>query len=256
MTIGQKIPQAIPVAQAQVSDGITAVNNRDNRIESAAFGFVDVSIDGTTETLTSAAFWEGSYLKLIAGSPAPSGAVTLNVPAEERGLFTVLNSCGQSVTVQVSGQSATPPTVANGDVATFVSDGINVRTAAGASGSAPSQPYDYPVAVSDETTELTAGTAKVKFRWPRGFTLSSVRASLNTASDSGGLVQVDVNQGGVSIFSTPLTIDALEKTSTTAATAAVLSTTAMTDDAEVSIDIDDAGAGAAGLKLYFIGTLS
>lgn len=255
MTIEQKIPQAVPVAQGQVTDGTTAINNRDNRVESAAFGFVDVGIDSNTETLLSAAFWEGSFLKLMPGSPGPSGAVTLNVPAEERGPLVVYNNSGQTVTVQISGQSATPPTVANGDTAIFVSDGTNVRSAIGASGSAPTALFYYPVAVSDETTELTAGTNKVRFRWPVGFTLSSVRGSLSAASESGGSIAVDVNQGGVSIFSTVLTIDAIEKTSTTAATAAVLSTTAMTDDAEVSIDIDSAGIGASGLKLVFIGAL-
>lgn len=255
MTIEKKIPQAVAIAQGQVTDGIPAINNRNDRIESAAFGFVDVMIDGTTVNLTSAQFWEGQHLRIGVGSPAPGGAVTINVPAEQRGLFTVLNECGQTITVQVSGQMATPPTVANGDMACFQSDGTNVRTAAGASGSAPAAPFHYPVAVSDETTELTSGTGKVKFRWPAGFTLSSVRASLNAASDSGGIVQVDVKQNGVSIFSTELTIDALEKTSTTAAVAAVLSTTSMVDDAEVSVDIVAAGSGAAGLKLAFIGVM-
>lgn len=255
MTIERKIPQAVPVAQGQVTDGIPAINNRNDRIESAAFGFVDVTIDGTSVDLTSAQFWEGSHLRIGVGSPAPGGPVTLNVPAEQRGLFTVLNQCGQTVTIRISGQAATPPTIANGDMGCFQSDGTDVRTAAGASGSAPPAPFQYPVAVSDETTELTAGAAKVKFRWGTGFTLSSVRASLNEASDSGGTVTVDVKQNGVSIFSTQLTIDALEKTSTTAAVAAVLSTTAMIDDAEVAVDIIDAGTGASGLKLVFLGVL-
>lgn len=114
-------------------------------------------------------------------------------------------------------------------------------------------PVNIGVAVSDETTALTTGTAKTTFRWPHAFTLTEVRASLSTTSSSGNPA-IDVNQGGASIFSTTLTIDATEKTSTTAATAAVLGTTAMTDDAEVTIDIDTAGTGAKGLKLWFIGT--
>lgn len=109
------------------------------------------------------------------------------------------------------------------------------------------------VAVSDETTAITTGTAKVTFRMPFAMTLTSVRASLSTASSSGAPA-VDINDGGVSIFSTTLTIDANEKTSTTAATAAVLSDTALADDAEITIDIDTAGTGAKGLKVYLIGT--
>jgi hypothetical protein len=112
--------------------------------------------------------------------------------------------------------------------------------------------FEMVVAVSDETTAITTGAAKVTFRMPRAVTLTKVRASLSTASSS-GLVTVDVNEGGVSIFSTTLTIDANEKTSESAATAAVLSDTAIADDAEITIDIDGAGTGAKGLKVTFLG---
>lgn len=108
------------------------------------------------------------------------------------------------------------------------------------------------VALGDETTIITAGTAKVTIRVPYGFTLTAVRASLTTASSS-GLVTVDINEGGVSILSTKLTIDAGENTSTTAATPAVISDSNLADDAEVTFDIDTAGTGAKGLKVYMIG---
>jgi hypothetical protein len=127
MTIEQKIPQSVPVATGQVSNGVTAINNRDNRIESAAFGFVAKTLAGTTGALTSAEIWEGSYF-LLGGTP--SGAFTLSVPAEERGPFTVLNVTGQAVTVQIIGQSVTAPIVAAGTLAQLVSDGVNVRRAA------------------------------------------------------------------------------------------------------------------------------
>lgn len=109
------------------------------------------------------------------------------------------------------------------------------------------------IACSDETTAITTGTAKVTFRMPYAFTLSSVRASLSTASSS-GTPTVDINEGGTTILSTKLTIDANELTSTTAATPAVISDTALADDAEMTIDIDTAGTGAKGLKVYLIGT--
>lgn len=109
------------------------------------------------------------------------------------------------------------------------------------------------VAITDEATALTTGTAKVTFRMPYAMTLTNVRANVNTASSS-GLVTVDVNEGGASIFSTTLTIDANEKTSTTAATTAVLSDTSLADDAEITVDIDSAGTGAKGLKIWLIGT--
>ncbi len=108
------------------------------------------------------------------------------------------------------------------------------------------------VTVSDETTAITTGTAKVTFRMPFAMTLTAVRASLSTASSS-GTPTVDINEGGSTILSTKLTIDASELTSTTAATAAVISDTSLADDAEITIDIDTAGTGAKGLKVALIG---
>lgn len=110
----------------------------------------------------------------------------------------------------------------------------------------------FCVAASDETTAITTGTAKITFRVPYAFTLTAVRASVNTVSSS-GLPAFDLNEGGVSIFSTTLTIDANEKTSTTAATPAVISDSTLADDAEMTVDIDTAGTGAKGAKLCLIG---
>ena len=109
------------------------------------------------------------------------------------------------------------------------------------------------IALSDETTSITTGTAKVTFRVPYAITLYQIpRASLATASTSGNPA-IDINKNGASIFSTTLTIDANEKTSVTAATPAVLSTTTFADDDEISMDVDTAGTGAKGLKvtLYY-----
>lgn len=108
------------------------------------------------------------------------------------------------------------------------------------------------VAISDETTAITTGTAKVTFRMPFAMTVTSVRASLSTASTSGNPT-FDINEGGTSILSTKLSIDANEKTSTTAATPPVISDSALADDAEITVDIDTAGTGAKGAKVYLIG---
>ena len=109
-------------------------------------------------------------------------------------------------------------------------------------------------AVSDETTALTAGTSAGVFRMPYGFTLTAVRASVTTAG-TGSVITVDINESATTILSTKLTIDATEKTSTTAATAAVISDSALADDSEITIDIDtvDSGGVGAGLKIYLIG---
>ena len=116
-------------------------------------------------------------------------------------------------------------------------------------------PDQIQLACSDETTALTAGTAKVTFRMPYAMTLTGVRASVTTAPTGSTLV-VDINEGGTSILSTKLSIDATEKTSTTAANAAVISDSALADDAEITIDIDQIGStiAGAGLKVTLIGT--
>jgi hypothetical protein len=128
--------------------------------------------------------------------------------------------------------------------------GANIKTFAQSS-----LPTEVQVAASDETTALTTGTAKVTFRMPYAMTVTAVRASLSTAQASGSIFTVDINEGGTTILSTKLTIDNTEKTSTTAATPAVVSDTALADDAEITIDIDQIGDGTAkGLKVTIIGT--
>ena len=111
------------------------------------------------------------------------------------------------------------------------------------------------IAASDETTALTTGTGKITFRMPYALTLTEVRASLTTAGGTSGTTTIDINESGTTILSTKLTIDNTEKTSTTAATAAVISDSALADDAEITIDIDAISGGAteAGLKIYLIG---
>jgi len=112
----------------------------------------------------------------------------------------------------------------------------------------------FVIACSDETSDLTTGE-KVVFRMPYAYTVEAVRASLTTSATGGTLLTVDINEGGTTILSTKLTIDASETTSTTAATPAVISDSALADDAEMSIDIDAIGSTntGKGLKVYIIG---
>ena len=112
------------------------------------------------------------------------------------------------------------------------------------------------VAVTDEVSSITTGDAKVTFRMPDDFTATEVWASLTTASSS-GTVTVDVEKNGASIFTTDLiTIDATDKTSQDATTPPNLTTTAFLKDDEITINIDGAGTGAKGLKVYFVGFYS
>ena len=116
-------------------------------------------------------------------------------------------------------------------------------------------PVEIGFALSDETTTLYAQTDALTFRMPHAMTLTEVRANLKTAPAGSSFI-LDINQNGSSILSTKLSIDDGEKTSTTAATPAVISTSALTDDAEITIDCDQAGSsfGGVGLKVWLIGT--
>ena len=112
------------------------------------------------------------------------------------------------------------------------------------------------IAVSDETTALATGTASGTFHMPYAFTLTGVKASVTTAP-VGSVVTVDINEAGATILTTKLTIDAGEKTSGTAATAAVIGGAgpSLADNALMTIDIDGVGSSTAGtgLKVYLIG---
>jgi hypothetical protein len=86
--------------------------------------------------------------------------------------------------------------------------------------------YDTIIAsCSDEETELTVDlvNAKTTFRAPYALNMNAgyVRISL-TNPPVGGTLEVDLTMNGTSVFLTPLTIDAGETTSVTAATPAVL----------------------------------
>lgn len=122
-------------------------------------------------------------------------------------------------------------------------------------GAVAGTPFELVIACSDETTALTTGTAKVTFRMPCAVTLSAVRASVTTAPTGSTLI-VDINKGGSTIMTTnKLSIDATETTSTTAATAAGITDSALADDALITIDIDQVGStiAGAGLKVTLIG---
>ncbi len=111
--------------------------------------------------------------------------------------------------------------------------------------------YVLGLACSDETSLLTTGTAKITFRMPFPADLFGVRANLTEAPTGSALV-VDINENGVSVLSTKLSIDAGEETSVTAATPAVISDAALADDAKITADIDQIGSTTAGkgLKLW------
>ena len=133
-----------------------------------------------------------------------------------------------------------------------VNGSTTINTNLHVSGSTSIQDYMI-ISVSADNTDLQTGTGLVTFRAPFAMTLYQIpRASLST--NGTGQTTVDINVGGTTIMNTnKLTIDANEGTSVSAATTAALTTTNITDDQQITIDVDQAGAGARGLKvtLYY-----
>ena len=113
-------------------------------------------------------------------------------------------------------------------------------------------------AISDETTAITTGTGKLSFSIPYQFKVVGVYATLNTVSSS-GTPTFDINEGGTTILSTKIVIDANELTGGsagyqgTAAAAAVISDDTIAAFAQITVDIDTAGTGAKGAKVFLIG---
>lgn len=98
---------------------------------------------------------------------------------------------------------------------------------------------------------VSPGTAKEQIRLQRQFRLQSVAGSLAIAGSTPTLVDINVN--GATILSTKLRFDAGEKTTRTASIPYVLTETDFEVDDEFVFDVDTAGAGSAGLKVYLIG---
>ena len=199
--------------------------------------------------------WDGVKW-VVAGNPAvlPEGPPGPPGPAGPAGATGATGPAGPTGATGPAGATGSQgPTGATGSQGPAGATGPAGPTGPTGATGAAAGPDAIQVAVSDETTNLTTGTAKITFRMPWALTLTGVRSSLSTASSS-GLVTVDIKESGVTILSTALSIDATEKTSTTAATPAVISDTSLANDAEITVDIAAAGTGAKGLKITLIGT--
>jgi hypothetical protein len=208
-------------------------------------GDITVSGSGATWTIDNSAVTYAKIQdvsatdKLLGRSTAGAGVVEeITCTAAGRALLDDADAAAQRTTLGLGGAATlnvgtTAGTVAAGDDARFAANDI------------------YVIACSGETTALTTGTAKVTFRMPAAGTLAAVKATVTTAPVGSALI-VDINEGGTSVLSTKLSIDASEKTSSTAATPPVISDSALANDAEITIDIDQVGSGTAGagLKVY------
>ena len=170
---------------------------------------------------------------------------------------TILYS-GGALGTPASGVGTNLTGTAAGLTAGTVTTNANLTGPVTSSGNATTLKVAHCVAASDETTNLSTGTAKVTFRMPYAMTLTEVRGSVSTVATGATLLQFDVNEAGSTIFSTEPTFDASESTTVTAATPAVISDSALADDALMTVDIVAVGntTTGKGLKVCLIGTRS
>lgn len=217
----------------------------------------NTTVNGSINVTSTAALGNTSITGFITatGANLVNLAVTGNAVMSNLEVTQTATINTNSIVVGTSPQSGITPTLLTlgGNIQANNSTGLagQVLTTGGADANVYWSAIEesHTIVVSDETTNITAGAAKVTFRAPYALTLTRIpRASLSTPSSSGNPT-VDINVSGASILSTKLSIDANEETSTTATTAAVLSSTNIVDDAKITIDIDAAGTGAKGLKI-------
>lgn len=102
------------------------------------------------------------------------------------------------------------------------------------------------------SNNTVTGTIGGDFVMPFAGTLVGIGATVDTAGTT-GLMTIDINKNGTTLMaSTKITIDSAEKTSRTAATAPVLTTTALAVGDIITIDVDAIQTTPAKGLSYFL----
>lgn len=251
----------IPSSVALAGDPTTTTqlaSDDSTRIATTAFvqDVIDALRNGVSAAFDTLAEIETALnLKATIASPTFTGDPKAPTPAADDNDTSIATTAYVQTELLDFAPKASPTFTGNPVAPTpsFGDNDTSIATTAFVQAALDKQKEVIMIAVTDESTAITTGTPKVTFRMPFAMTLTEVRASLNTASSSGNPA-IDINEDGVSILSTVITIDSGAKTSTIATTPPVISDSSLADDAEMTIDIDTAGTGAKGLKVYLIGT--
>ena len=175
--------------------------------------------------------------------------VTVTVSAPAGITASITAAAGISLAINAGPQGPAGPTGPTGNT--------GATGATGAQGNPGITTESIEVAISDETTNLNAGNAKVKFPWPLNFTLTEIFAYVNTAP-VGSAIIIGVKMNGATILSTNITIDAGIQNSHNSGSQPVISVSSLTKYSEMQIDLIQVGSSTAGngCKVVFIGTLT
>jgi len=243
------------------SGGDLLSTNNLSDVASAATARTNLGVDGAGENHATAAK-TGAYTVTAADGlvkcDTSGGAFTVTLPA-------AASSAGQKVTIKKTNIELNAVTI-DGNASETIDGATTIKLVYryesvtlhcdGSNWYVSESHYaeHIPFAISDETTALTTGTAKLTWRFgARDFRYVGAYASINTVSSS-GTPTFDVNDDGTSIFgANKLSIDVSEKTTATATTAVTIAEAVIAADSEITFDIDTAGTGAAGAKVTIVG---
>lgn len=148
-----------------------SINDSDGVLDASITDAVTYEISSSNaRTLTTAELANAQFLVIDEEGGDPADAdITLTLPANGRGTFSLQNDTAFNVTCEISGQPLASPVVAAGDVVLLSSDGVDVRTAGGNGGSNgggslaglqvfPRIPFRGALAKHSTTQAISAGT--------------------------------------------------------------------------------------------------
>jgi hypothetical protein len=107
--------------------------------------------------------------------------------------------------------------------------------------------------IGTDATAVTSGTNKASFHMPCAMELMYARGTVVTPSSSGSVV-FDINENGASIFgANKLTVDQGDTSSYLSSEPPDYDNITLSDDALITVDVDSAGTGAVGAKVWLVG---
>jgi hypothetical protein len=108
----------------------TTINDQAGQLDAALTEVLTIEVDdGNAYALSASQLRRHVFIVVSEGSPAPTAAIVVQVPAIRRGLFKLLNLTAQTVSVGVPGQSEPAPQIAAGENRVLSCDGSDVRAA-------------------------------------------------------------------------------------------------------------------------------
>jgi hypothetical protein len=106
----------------------TTINDQAGQLDAALTEVLTIEVDDSNAyVLMAAQLRRNVFIVVTEAATSPDGAIAVQAPAIRRGLFKLLNQTGQTVTIEVPGQSEPAPEIPTGENRMLSCDGSNVR---------------------------------------------------------------------------------------------------------------------------------